>query len=30
MFTIRNANQTDESAILALGNNFELTPFMID
>ncbi|MDK2818631.1 MAG: GNAT family N-acetyltransferase [Spirochaetota bacterium] len=30
MFTIRNANQTDESAILALGNNFELTPYMID
>jgi len=30
MLIIRNANKTDELAVLALGENFELTPYMVD
>ena len=30
MLTIRSTNKTDEKAVLALGENFELTPYMVD
>lgn len=30
MLTIRKANKTDELAVLVLGENFELTPYIVD